>query len=446
MDGNTFSSSISLPCGEQQVVQNFTFTRYFIIKRIDNNSNNSFKNTSPFLISKTFHSVLGDVPSIKKLKSGDLLVEVSSAKQSNILATCSEMGSFVVSVEKHPTLNTCRGVISEPDLLFSTKEEILENLESQNVIDARRITIRRNGQVIPTKHIILTFNCPNLPKRIKAAYLSCPVRPYIPNPLRCFQCQRYGHSKTYCRGSVTCARCAEVGHDSTNCIHPERCVNCKGDHPAFSRSCPKWILEKEIQALKTTNNISYTEARKNVQSRTPSIGKPFSSTLKLQPKQVCDASTQTFTDSLQMQSRHLHSTGHVVQKPSIRSVSPSNTSENSTASPKQHPTKIKQPNKSLQQKNVPQLNKNNLSKPQTSASQTNKKTLIRSKTLSTSSGSNRSARTQPRTPALRAPFARLRGSKQHEHLMHIAMETEAVDGYEDSDDDSSELNILPQNQ
>ena len=59
----------------------------------------------------------------------------------------------------------------------------------------------------------LTLNSPTLPNRIKAAYLSCPVRPYIPNPLRCFQCQRYGHAKTSCRGSVTCARCAEVGHE-----------------------------------------------------------------------------------------------------------------------------------------------------------------------------------------------------------------------------------------
>ena len=353
------------------------------------------------------------------------------------------MGSFLVSVEKHPTLNTCRGVISEPDLLYSTKEEILENLHDQHVIDARRITIRRNGQVLPTKHIILTFSCPNLPQRIKAAYLSCSVRPYIPNPLRCFQCQCYGHSKTYCRGSVNCACCAEVGHDSTNCVQPESCVNCKGDYPAFSRSCPRWILEKEIQVVKITNNISYIEARKNVECRTPSVGKSYASTLKLQQKQVCDASTQTFSQSSQIQSQHLHSTGHEAKNSSTRHLSPSNASENSTTPPKQHKTKIKQPNKPVQQKNALQPNKNLLSKPPISTSQTNKKPLIKSKTLASSS--NRSARTQHRTSPLRAPFARLKGSKQHDHLMHIAMETEAVD-YEDiSDDDSSDLNTLLQN-
>ncbi|GBL94242.1 hypothetical protein AVEN_16772-1 [Araneus ventricosus] len=53
------------------------------------------------------------------------------------------------------------------------------------------------------------------------------VRPYISNPLRCFKCQRFGHSQTSCRGTLTCARCAEVGHESTVCTAKEKCVNCK---------------------------------------------------------------------------------------------------------------------------------------------------------------------------------------------------------------------------
>ena len=109
MDKNNIASSPSLLCGEQQISPNLCFTRYFIVKRIDNNSNTSFKNTSPFLIVKTFHSILGDAHGIRKLQSGDLMVEVSSAKQSNILSACTVIGSFSVSVQKHPTLNICRG-------------------------------------------------------------------------------------------------------------------------------------------------------------------------------------------------------------------------------------------------------------------------------------------------------------------------------------------------
>ncbi|GFT90271.1 uncharacterized protein TNCV_701831 [Trichonephila clavipes] len=155
-----------------------------------------------------------------------------------------------VTVAPHANLNFSRGVISPADFLNVSTEEIKENMQAQNVCDVRRITIRRDGQVLNTKHLILTFNTPDLPQTVKMAYIRCPVRPYIPNPLRCFQCQRFGHSKTVCRGQPTCSRCAEVGHDSADCKAKERCVNCKGDHSSFSRSCPTWLLEKEITAIK----------------------------------------------------------------------------------------------------------------------------------------------------------------------------------------------------
>ncbi|GFW30218.1 uncharacterized protein TNCV_3067701 [Trichonephila clavipes] len=57
---------------------------------------------------------------------------------------------------------------------------------------------------------------PKPPSTIKAVYLNCKIRPYIPNPLRCFKCPRFGHSQTSCRGQLTCSRCASVGHASTD--------------------------------------------------------------------------------------------------------------------------------------------------------------------------------------------------------------------------------------
>ncbi|GFX07286.1 RNA-directed DNA polymerase from mobile element jockey [Trichonephila clavipes] len=64
-------------------------------------------------------------------------------------------------------------------------------MADQKVCQLRRITIRRDGQVLNTKYLILTFATPDLPQSVKAAYLHCFVRPYIPNPLRCFQFQRF---------------------------------------------------------------------------------------------------------------------------------------------------------------------------------------------------------------------------------------------------------------
>ncbi|GFY31976.1 uncharacterized protein TNCV_2621131 [Trichonephila clavipes] len=132
------------------------------------------------------------------------------------------------------------------------------------------------------------------------AYIRCPVRPYIPNPLRCFQCQRYGHSKNVCRGQPTCPRCGESGHDSVDCTKKEQCLNCKGDHPAYSRSCPTWITEKEITAVKIKEKISYPEARRVVLSRTPVSGKSYASATRksTSDKSIqCDSITDTISDS-----------------------------------------------------------------------------------------------------------------------------------------------------
>lgn len=68
-------------------------------------------------------------------------------------------------------MNYIRGVISEPDLLYSAKEE-LENLKDQTITDVHRITMRQNEQVFLTKAPILIFNSPTLHARVKAAYIS----------------------------------------------------------------------------------------------------------------------------------------------------------------------------------------------------------------------------------------------------------------------------------
>ncbi|GFY14750.1 uncharacterized protein TNCV_647942 [Trichonephila clavipes] len=246
--------------------------RFFVLK-----TPNTFSTVSPFLIEKAITSSIGPVKTIRKMRSGDLFLEVASAKQSSALRTLRKMAHIDVTIVPHNTLNYSRGVISAADLLNVSTEEIKENMVDQKVCEVRRITIRRDGQVLNTKHLILTFSTPELPQSVKAAYLHCPVRPYIPNPLRCFQCQRFGHSKTVCRGQPTCSRCAEVGHDSADCKAKERCVNCKGDHSSFSRSCPTWILEKEITAVKIKNKLSYPEARRVVSLRTPVSGKSYAS-------------------------------------------------------------------------------------------------------------------------------------------------------------------------
>ncbi|GBL90252.1 hypothetical protein AVEN_105262-1, partial [Araneus ventricosus] len=141
-----------------------------------------------------------------------------------------------------------------------------EGLSSQGVVNVRRILTRKGTATIPTKHVILTFSSTVLPSSIKAGYLNIRVRPYIPYPLRCFKCQKFGHSQTACRGKQICSRCASGGHSYSSCQSKPNCANCHQAHESASKSCPQWIEEKKIQEVRVKKKLTYSEARKLFQS------------------------------------------------------------------------------------------------------------------------------------------------------------------------------------
>ena len=67
---------------------------------------------------------------------------------------------------------------------------------------SKRLWRQRN-----TNTFIITFNLPSVPKYLKIGFIRVSVSVYIPNPLRYYKCQRFGHGKTTCKGTTTCATC-----------------------------------------------------------------------------------------------------------------------------------------------------------------------------------------------------------------------------------------------
>ena len=137
---------------------------------------------------------------------------------------------------------------------------------------------------------VLTIKGQNIPKKINIGYLKKETRPYIPNPQRCFQCQKFGHTKNSCKGKAVCAGCGEEGHNLDDCQNEPKCVNCQGDHVAISRDCPKWKIEKDIVTLKYTEKISFADAGKRLQ---PSFDPPKDSyaTVTQTPPQIFKTSS-----------------------------------------------------------------------------------------------------------------------------------------------------------
>ncbi|XP_064464829.1 uncharacterized protein LOC135392268 [Ornithodoros turicata] len=229
------------------------------------NESKPLSKVSPFVIAKELEKAIGKSYSAKKLTTGDLQIDVQTRQQSSTLLSLNRIADVPVTVSRHRTLNIVKGVISEHELLDCSDAEIEEGLKDEGVVTARRITMRRDGKEISTKHIVLSFQLHKLPTTIKAGYINCHVRPYIPNPRRCFKCQRFGHGSQVCRGQATCPKCAGTDHAAETCEKDVRCANCKGNHPVYSRSCPRWKEEKDILKVKVTQNLSYRDAKAQVE-------------------------------------------------------------------------------------------------------------------------------------------------------------------------------------
>ena len=170
-----------------------------------------------------------------------------------------------VSVSAHRTKNTNRGVIYCVDLEDVSDEDIADGLSAFGVVAARRIKSRKAGVLVPTHNIILTFRQLDIPREIPVGYVMVKVRQYIPNPMRCYRCLRFGHTKDHCRNRPTCGMCAASDHTGDSCTTEIwKCVNCGDDqtpHNAFDPKCPALLREKEIIAIKFTERISFREAR-----------------------------------------------------------------------------------------------------------------------------------------------------------------------------------------
>ena len=138
-----------------------------------------------------------------------------------------------------------------------TPEEIKTALGKQVVVDYIRKTFRRSSEEIQTHTYIL------IPKEEKIGYYLEKVELWIPTPLQCFKCHKYGHYREICRELLICGKCGQrnQGHLEEDCPNKTKCPNCLENHLTFTRSGD--ILKK--MEIKYKRRIEFFEVKKIVE-------------------------------------------------------------------------------------------------------------------------------------------------------------------------------------
>ena len=267
------------------------YPRFIVLKPI--RSHESLTKLSPFAVAKSIQGLYGTVKQVSRLKDGSLLIEASRNIQAKPILDTHRFLDIDVYAEAHRSLNSSKGVIRDynQDLQDMSDKKIRKELASQGVTKVSRFILKKDNKEIKTNTLFINFDAHKPPEKIKIGYYIVNVQPYIPNPLRCFQCQKFGHSKKWCKNKPACWKCGSEGHDGSDCTSETVCcLNCKGDHYASSKSCPVWIQEKEIQRVKTEKSLSYGDARKLVKtsssSSSSSVAPSYASAAKASPKKV----------------------------------------------------------------------------------------------------------------------------------------------------------------
>ena len=240
------------------------FKRFFIIK---SSNDGDLRKLNIFKVDREIEKMLkGEPAKIYGKGDGSLTIEVKTREQSEIIPNMKKIIDENIVVEDHRRYNESKGVIICELLTTYTEEDILDGLKDKGITDVVRMKKKVDGELVNTIALILTFNTVTLPDSLKLRPgFSVKVRPYIPLPRRCFKCQGFAHVGKYCRNeTATCVNCGLDAHGETNCSRAPNCANCGGPHPASAKTCDRYKYEKELQAIKTKEKLSFREAKEYV--------------------------------------------------------------------------------------------------------------------------------------------------------------------------------------
>ena len=244
----------------------------------------TFGNGNPMRLTKEISNKVGAVKLAKILRNGSLLIICKDAgQQAKALGIKKLNGKDVkcnITGERR-----VRGVITGIPVSIS-EEEIKDNMKRAKVSKVQRMKTNRDGIKSDSLSVLITFEGEKLPEKVYLGYMCYDVRAYVPPPLRCFKCQKFGHIAAVCKGKKRCSRCGGE-HDYGECEEGAKvkCCNCGGEHSAAYGGCEASKKAQEVQKVKVVQGISYAEAVKKVSEEAQIVAQKRQETRNERPVQ-----------------------------------------------------------------------------------------------------------------------------------------------------------------
>ena len=222
-----------------------------------------------------FKRVINGKPEITLANRSLRIKCVTEEEKQKLTAITHLAGHKVEFTEPYSKINrTGLQKYSNRGIIFEVEEEITDDeIQSTLGIKAERVIKKKSGQTIRTNRVILHFN-DEIPKFVHLGWKRYRVSTYVPEPVRCYNCQKFGHKAINCRSKTKCPICSG-NHLYNECVAMENkeerrtvCPNCRGEHPAYHKDCIIYQEARSIKTIQVSKQISYAEAVKTFRTST----------------------------------------------------------------------------------------------------------------------------------------------------------------------------------
>lgn len=263
-------------------------SKIILIKPISNNSKDLIHN--PIEIVKSIRNSPFSCKEIKDIrvnkKRNILVAELQESNMTlmTMLLKVTKLGDWQVTCQQPNSDAYFLGVIS-PISPQADPVEIQQMINDDNptvvAVKIDRLVKRVDNAYEKSASLKVTFGGAERVTNVIIGSSYYKVRPYVADPVMCFNCQRPAHTRFSCKAKTRCLCCGGP-HSKEKCLATTyNCANCGGAHMANDKICPYMAKAREIEDYKARTGVSHKEAHEQIilnstyehrQSDYPSLG------------------------------------------------------------------------------------------------------------------------------------------------------------------------------